>query len=540
MVSQRGSLDFCCLPAFDSPTIFAKLLDEKKGGEFAILAESDFQVTQKYLELTNILITRFAQKENVFEVIDFMPRYKTEEGEYYQPPEIYRYIRLISGKPVVRFRYDPQLNYGLSETHSILEKHYIKSYTIYPEHESIKTHVPIARYESLYLYTDFDFKKVMDEEPIEIVRDGYFLISYNQKLVGIDPQRVYLEYQRTKVYWLNWVYRTEMLKYNRDEITRSALILKLLMYGKTGAIVAAVTTSLPEILGRERNWDYRFCWIRDASMMLQTLIKLGHYRAAKRFLDFLIDVICTKDEKVQIMYGIRGERNLSETILRHLSGYKGSAPVRIGNAAYSQKQNDIFGILMEIVYLSFKHFEGTLDTNEELWTITRATLKAVEENWQKPDRGIWELRNEPRHFVFSKLLCWVAVDRGLKIAQQLNAKNFFLPWAQLRETIRDEILEKGWNESVGAFTQSYGSEDLDASNLLMHSFGFIEANDPKYVSTVKTTQKNLCVDGLMFRYKNEDDFGLPSSSFTICTLWMIQSLFHIGEKEEAQIGRAHV
>jgi GH15 family glucan-1,4-alpha-glucosidase len=253
-----------------------------------------------------------------------------------------------------------------------------------------------------------------------------------------------------------------------------------------------------------------------------------------RYTRFIIDIVPDKDEKIQIMYGINRQKVLTEKILEHLSGYKNSFPVRVGNAAYEQKQHDIYGILMDVIYQHFMVFSTTLDYGEALWTITRSIVKLVKRNWKEPDRGIWEIRTDQKHFTFSKVLCWTAIDRAIKVAKLIKMDSYIKELTDLADEIKDEIMEKAWNEKVGAFTQYYGSEDLDASNLLMENYGFIDAKDPKYVSTVLVTQKELSRDGLMYRYKNKDDFGLPSSSFTICTFWLVQSLFKIGKKKEAK------
>jgi GH15 family glucan-1,4-alpha-glucosidase len=268
-------------------------------------------------------------------------------------------------------------------------------------------------------------------------------------------------------------------------------------------------------------------------MVIKVMSSLGHRESAEHFLQFIIDLIPNKDEKLQIMYGINGEKELTENILTHLDGYEGSKPVRVGNAAYIQKQNDIYGILMEVIYQQFLRFETTLGNSEELWTIVRGIVRIVEEHWKQPDKGIWEFRTEERHFTFSKLLCWVAVDRAVKIGEILRNGINAQKWKDLRQEIYEDIYHRGWNEEVQAYTQSYGSKDLDASTLLMENYGFIKAKDPRYISTVKATERELSYNGLLFRYKNKDDFGTPSSSFTICTFWFINSLYKIGEKKKA-------
>ncbi len=524
LVSKSGAIEWLCLPVFDSPSVFASLLDKEKGGSFDIITDESYESSQRYLPNTNILATKFSNGTDKFEVLDFMPRYyyQNRRDSIYSPPDLVRYVKWKAGNPKFKVKYNPQLEYAEKKTITKEHKEYIKSYT------------SNGTYDSLYLYTNMDKGKIINCDEITLSGNLFFLVSYNQKLLKQTLDRAYLKLQRTKVYWLNWSEETHKFnKYNK-EILRSALVLKLLSYDKTGAVLAAATTSLPESLGEIRNWDYRFCWLRDASMVIKVITKLGHWRSAARFMNFIIDVVSDKDEKIQIMYGINREKNLKERILTHLSGYADSAPVRVGNAAYKQKQHDIYGILMDVIYQQFNLFDVSLQNSEELWTITRSIVRIVGNNWQNPDRGIWEIRNEQRHFTFSKLLCWVAVDRAIKVADLIDRQEYVEEWTKLREDIRENILKNAWNEKLKAFTQAYYSDDLDASTLLMDSFGFIDATDERYISTVKVTKKELCRNGLMYRYKNRDDFGLPTSSFTICTFWMIQALFNIGERKEAK------
>lgn len=523
LVSKEGAIEWLCLPVFDAASVFAGLLDKEKGGTFEILTGDDYQISQKYESRTNILVTSFTNGADSFEVHDFMPRYRyhNKPGQVYSPPDVIRFIRYKSGKPRFKVLYNPRLEYAENETITEIRRHYLKSYT------------RSGVYDSLYLYTNVDKERVLNGEEIDFEEDIYFLISYNQKLLKQSIERAYLKLERTKVYWLNWAEDTHTFSHYNDEILRSALVLKLLSFDKTGAVLAAATTSLPETLGEIRNWDYRFCWLRDASMVIKMMTQVGHMRSAERFLNFIIDVVSDKDEKIQIMYGINREKKLRERILTHLSGYEGSVPVRVGNAAYKQKQHDIYGILMDVIYQQFSLFEVSLQNSEELWTLTRSIVRIVRRNWRKPDRGIWEMRSEPRHFVFSKLLCWVAVDRAIKVAELIGRNEFVKQWGRLRETIKKDILEKGWNEEIQSFTQVYGTTDLDATALLLEAYGLIEASDPRFISTVEATQRELSFNGLMYRYRNRDDFGLPTSSFTICTFWLINALYRTGETEEA-------
>lgn len=521
LISKDGSIDWCCLPSFDSPSVFAKILDRKKGGSFGFMLDRSYKITQCYIKKTNILVTKFSNGRNTFEVIDFMPRYIYNTNSFYAPPDIIRYIKHKKGRPRFTIHYDPKLEYAKHETLTRCHDGFIKSFTAK------------GQYDSIYLYSNLDKEKIVNRKPITLTEDAYCVLSYNQKIQIQDIDTAYLLFQRTKVYWLNWSERTRNFPDYNKEITRSALVLKLLSYDKSGAVLAAVTTSLPETIGGERNWDYRYCWLRDASMVIKVMTQLGHSRNAKRYLDFIIDIIPDKDEKIQIMYGINGERTLSESVLPHLSGYENSQPVRIGNNAYKQRQHDIFGILMDVLYHQFKYYQNPIDKVETLWTIVRSIVKTVTRNWKKPDRGIWEIRKVQKHFTFSKVLCWVAIDRAIRIARLLNRHEYIDSWEKLKSRIKKHIHENAWNSRVNAFTQSYGSDNLDASALLMASYGFIRSDDPKYISTVEAIYDNLRHNGLMYRYKNRDDFGTPESSFTICSFWMINSLIRIGRTGEA-------
>lgn len=520
LVSKEGSIDWCCLPDFDSPSVFARLLDDDIGGHFSILPVGDYAITQQYVNNTNILDTTFVSATAAFRILDFMPIYRTEESNYYNAPEIYRIITVLRGAPVVKTEYSPMLNYG-RPTKGTANKNYIKH--IAEE----------GRYESVYLYTLLSKEDVFKGELITLTGDSFFCITYNQKLIKMTMKRAWLEYQRTKVYWMNWANRTVVFNKYNDEITRSSLLLKLLTYDKSGAVIAAPTTSLPETIGETRNWDYRFCWIRDSSMVIKTFLQLGHTNSAKKFQRFLLGVNQGKQEDIQIMYGLRGERNLEEKVFTHLKGFRDSPPVRIGNGAFSQKQNDIYGVLIDAIYLSFQKFPSTLDTSEELWTFVRSIVAVVAKQWHKPDQGIWEIRGADHHFVYSKAMSWVAIDRGVKIASMLDRDFYVDEWSALADTIRDDIMANGWDEELGAFVQYYGSKNLDASNLLLEEIGFIEADDPRYISTVMKTRDQLCRNGFMFRYLHEDDFGVPRSSFVLCTFWLVNSLYKIGHHDEA-------
>ncbi len=522
LISKEGSIDWFCLPDFDSPSVFSKLLDENKGGSFSFEVSSDYTITQKYFKNTNILSTWYESEEGAFVVYDYMPRYRTIEQRYYLPPEIHRYLRVIRGKPRLSVRYDPKMNYAAESVVHEKYRDYIKTTSVVNDRNEI------------YLYSSVDFDTILNGEEFRLSSDEFFLLSYTQKLIPIDLERIHLDYERTKVYWLNWTNRSRKFLEYEDMINRSLLVIKLMSYHSTGAMIAALTTSLPESIGECRNWDYRFCWLRDASMSISSLVYMGHKNVAERFIGFVKNLLRSRDDVFQIMYGIRGERELTEVELTHLSGYENSYPVRIGNAAFTQIQNDSPGYLLDVIYKYYLYFPGTLDEIEEMWEIVRFIARSVSQTWQMPDHSIWEFRTRKLSFVFSKVMSWVAMDRATAIAELLHKNSYAELWKTESEKIKADIFEKGWKEEMQCFSQAYENNDYDSSLLLMHYYGFIDANDERFVKTVKSIRQHLQYKGLMYRYKSADDFGHPSSSFTVCNFWMIQALYAIGEKEEAR------
>ncbi|MCC8188855.1 MAG: glycoside hydrolase family 15 protein [Bacteroides sp.] len=521
LISRYGSVDWMCLPQFDSPSVFCKLLDEEKGGSLHLRVAEDYHIAQYYIKGTNILCTSFKAEEGSFELVDFMPRYRTIDANYYIPSELYRYFRRITGKPRLRIVYDPRMNYAGEPVEHWLGEDYIKTYS------------QVNKKDSIYLYSSFNPQTILKSEEIVLQEEAYLLLSANQKLVTIDTERVYLEYERTKIYWFNWNNRSRQFSTFNDAISRSLLVLKLMTYQDSGAVLAALTTSLPETIGKERNWDYRFCWIRDASMSMETLLKMGHRSAAQGFMGFVKRILRTKSEEFQLMYSIDGDRILTEKTLPYLSGYRNSRPVRIGNAAYDQKQNDFLGYLMDVMYQYYIFFPGSLNELEEMWEIVKSIVLTVYSQWREPDQSIWEFRGRKENFVFSKVMCWVALDRAIQIARFLEKSDHEQEWQKEADAIKEDVWLHGWNEELQSFTQAYDNTYMDSSLLLMEYYGFLKPDDEKFVKTVRRVRKELFHNGLMYRYKDVDDFGLPSSSFTICTFWLIRALFVTGEKEEA-------
>ena len=520
LISERGSIEWLCFPDFDSPSVFAALLDRTKGGSFGFDVPDGYAVRQSYVPHTNILSTRFASDEGEFEVLDYMPCYRSFEKEHYLPAELYRYIRFVKGRPRFRIRYDPAPNYAQGEVRIRRTAGFIESYS------------SADNKDRQYLYSSIPLQAVAGREEIRLEKDEFLLLSYNEKVIPIDIEREKIEYCRTLVYWLNWTNRTRQYTCYNEVVERSMLVLKLLSY-YNGAMLAALTTSLPETVGEVRNWDYCFCWLRDASMSIETMFRVGHTGAARRFMKFIQSSFMSRHD-YQIMYGIRGERKLTEVILEHLDGYKGSKPVRIGNDAYHQKQNDSFGYLMDLVWQYYRLMPGTLDEIEDMWEMVKSILATVAEEWRNPDKGIWEIRGEEQHFVSSKVMCWVALDRGARIAAKLGKEEFAACWREEAEAIRRDVMEHGWKSEIQSFSQAYGNLALDSSLLLMEPYGFIAANDPHYRKTVEAVRKALFRKGLMYRYNSEDDFGVPSSAFTMCTFWLIRALFVTGQRNEAK------
>ncbi|MEO0660164.1 MAG: glycoside hydrolase family 15 protein [Planctomycetota bacterium] len=535
LIEPDSSIAFACLPDFDSGTVFASLLDPERGGTMRIEMVGGRAVHQQYERNTNVLRTDFESEDGAaaFRVIDFMPRYTWDgragtSGD--AAPDIVRVLQPLRGEARIRVHYDPRPEYGTfpAETHVHTGGRALKSSTRGTDANGRTV------YESLFLYTDLDPEAVGAGEELLLDRRRYLLVSYHDKVQPPTPDTVELMLQRTRAYWMTWVARTHVPERYAEEVVRSALALKLLQFDATGAMVAAATTSLPETVGEVRNWDYRFCWIRDGAMTVATMRRIGHPRMASSFIDWMMRTVPTKDDTLQIMYGLRGEKVLTERHLDHLDGYLGSKPVRVGNAAYDQQQHDIYGLLLDVIHQDVLERTATPERLDRLWTSVRAVVRTVEERWRDPDRGIWEIRGDAKHFVFSKVMSWVALDRAIKIAHLLGKEH----WAERHQPLADEIhaqiTEKGWSETARAFTQTYGEDDLDSSNLLLAEYGFVEPTDPRFVSTVEQTLEKLSRDGLMYRYRNHDDFGEPNSAFTVCTFWMVKALASIGRRRDAR------
>ena len=523
LVNSKCSIDWLCLPFFDSPSLFGRLLDDQKGGYFRIWAEDIIEVKQEYVHHTPILKTRFKTKDGIFEVMDYMPRFLAHDGQVICPPEIHRNVYLIIGNPRMTIELKPCPNYGLAPGSLSISSDYLKINSTQGE------------YNSFYLYSNLDFNEVLQGKPITLKASTYFVLSYHEKLTPVTQERVYLEYERTKSYWMDWVYRAKTPEKYREIVLRSIITLKLLMFQKTGAFVAAPKTSLPEIKGGERNWDYRFCWVRDASMIIDLFARIGHIIASENFIKFILGRMLLKKENISVMYGINGERDIEEQVLKHLKGHEGSGPVRIGNAAYQQRQNDVYGELIEAIYSYFIiNARNQKNFDEELWTVVRSLANQAIEVWKEPDCGIWERRGPMQHFVHSKMMNWVALDRAVKISRFIGKEKNVERYLKVADEIKKDVLKNGWDVELNSFVMFYGSKDLDASNLLMLHYGFLDAADPRIVGTVEAAYKKLLRDGFVMRYTAEDEFGVPQNAFIVCTFWLIDALYLIGREQEAR------
>lgn len=523
LVNHDCSIDWLCLPFFDSASVFARILDEEKGGYFKIWAKDIISVEQSYLYHTPIVKTVFTTKDGVFEVRDYMPRFSTNNADVYCPSEIHRNIFLVRGNPTITVELNPRPNYGLGPAKLSVHPEYLKISSLHGD------------YNSFYMYSNLNLEDIRQGKEIVLKESAYFLLSYHEKIEAVNQDKILMEYERTKGYWLYWVYRTRLPQKHKEMLIRSIVTLKLLMFQRTGAVIAAPTTSLPEIIGHERNWDYRYCWVRDASMIVDLFSRMGHARSALKYINFILNRMLLKEHDISVMYGINGEENLEERFLEHLSGYEGSRPVRIGNQAYQQKQNDVYGELIETIYTSFVvDARSDLLINEEVWTVVRSLARKVEEVWREPDCGIWERRGPMQHFVHSKVMSWVAMDRAAKIAQYIGKNQYADRFMNVARDIKEDILKNAWDEELKSFVMYYGSKDLDASNLLMFHYEFLDKEDPRMVQTVLKTQSNLVKDGYVLRYSADDEFGKPQNAFIVCTFWMINALYLIGREQEAR------
>jgi GH15 family glucan-1,4-alpha-glucosidase len=538
LVGAEGSIDWLCYPRFDSPSIFAAILDHDKGGSFRIAPATDgVKYKQLYWPETNVLVTRFLSPEGVGQIIDFMPVPTDLEEEHHS---LIRQVHVVRGR--MHFRVDccPAFDYGrIAHETTLVEG-------------GVVFRSPVLR---LGLATDVALEPNGKGVGGELTMQEGDTAVFELRGLGtgeglprvLSPVRSHALFQNTVSYWRKWLSQCNYTGRWRDVVQRSALVLKLLTYEPTGAIVAAPTCSLPETMGGVRNWDYRYTWIRDAAFTLYGLLRVGFTEEAARFMNWL-EARChelAEDGSLQIMYGIDGRHELIEETLEHLDGYCGSKPVRIGNGAYDQLQLDIYGELMDSVYLYNKY--GT-PISYDLWRELRRLVDWVCENWEREDEGLWEVRGGRRHFVYSKLMCWVAVDRGLRLADKRSFPADRQRWELVRDRIYEEIMSKGWSEVREAFTQAYGTDTLDASNLMMPLVFFLSPTDPRMLATIDAIDRSprdggLVEDSLVFRYdtdQTDDGLSGEEGSFNMCTFWLVEALTRAGRVDRTRLDKARL
>jgi len=527
LVGMDGSIDFMSFPHFDSPTIFAALLDCKKGGRFQIApCLENAKQKQLYLSDTNILLTRFLSEEGVAEISDFMP---VEEEHTHQ---LVRRVKTVRGEVSFRMVCDPQFDYARATKRVEVKKDGV---LFISEGENkltlfLRTPVPIKIEDGV---ATAEFKLHAGETASFILEE----VHKGKESSTSSPEYVSSSFKKTANFWRSWIAKSNYKGRWREMVNRSALTLKLLTSKPHGSIVAAPTFGLPEELGGERNWDYRYTWIRDASFTIYGLIRLGFTDEAAGFMKW-IEARCNElndDGSLQIMYGIDGRHELTEYNLDHFEGYKQSSPVRIGNGAYDQLQLDIYGELMDSVYLFDKYGKPI---SHDLWKNLIRLVDWVCDNWQKKDEGIWEVRGGQQEFLYSRLMCWVAIDRGIRLAQKRSYPCPLDKWLAVRDEIYNEIFKNFWSDKKKAFVQYKGSETVDASTLLMPLVRFISPTDPRWLSTLDAIEKELVDDSLVYRYRTEegasDGLSGEEGTFCMCSFWNVECLSRSGDVQKAR------
>jgi GH15 family glucan-1,4-alpha-glucosidase len=505
LVSRDGSIDWLCWPRFDSDACFAALLGTSEQGRWLIAADHKAKITRRYRPNTLVLETHFETKEGAATVVDFMPVQSKHST-------IVRFVIGKRGKLKMRTELILRFGYGA-----------VVPWVTRLENGALRA---IAGPDMVVLHSPVHVSgkdmTTIGEFTVSRGETIPFVLSYSSSHLPLpeapDPTNALAE---TETYWREWSAKCRAAGQWTEAVKRSVITLKALTYGPTGGIIAAPTTSLPEHIGGERNWDYRYCWLRDSTLTLLGAMRAGYFEEAQAWREWLLRAVAGSPDQLQIMYGIGGERRLTEWTADWLPGYENSAPVRIGNAAHDQLQLDVFGELMDTGYQARR---GGLSGNEAGWAVGLAVLDHLKKIWREPDQGIWEMRGPAQHFTYSKVMAWVAFDRAIKSAETFGLDGPVDDWRKLRDEIHDEVCERGFDKKLGTFVQAYGSEHLDASLLLIPSVGFLPVTDPRIEKTIAAIEKNLIRDGYVMRYSTEEvEDALPpgEGAFLACSFWLV-------------------
>jgi len=517
LVANDGCMDWLCLPRFDSSACFASLLGDRDNGCWRIAPEGDVrEVRRAYREDTLVLETEFRTEDGAVRIVDCMPPWR-------ERADIVRVIEGLSGRVpmrmelVIRFGNGSIVPWVRREDGALIA-------TAGPDTLMFRAGVPTHGEE---LRTRADFEVAAGQRTPFVLT---YFPSHEERPLPVDAEASIEEAER---WWRAWAKQCTYTGEWPDMVRRSLLTLKALTYSPTGGIVAAPTTSLPEQIGGVRNWDYRYCWLRDATFTLYALLLGGYREEARAWREWLVRAAAGRPQDLQILYGLSGERQVPEYEVPALSGFEGSSPVRIGNDAANQFQLDVYGEVMDALHLSRA---AGIDTQRHVWRIQRAILDFVESNWERPDNGIWEVRGGRRHFTHSKVMAWVAVDRAIKGVERFGLEGPVDDWRRLRSRIHEDVCARGFNADTGSFVQEYGTKELDASLLMIPLVGFLPPGDPRVAGTVDAIQRELVVDGLVRRYRTEGDVdGLPPGEgfFLPCSFWLVDNLALLGRRDEA-------
>ena len=534
LVGTDGSIDWCCLPHFDSPSVFGALVDENRGGYFKIASADEAVTRQQYHPETNVLLTYFSAPDGVVLLEDFMP-VSGLMGPTNEPhkPRIIRRVHGIRGTVRMRLECFPAPDYARGKVRVVQSKNDVAFES--DSGQSLGLTLPEPCQVTIRpggVVSEFD---VSAEESLCFVVG---LVDGDGAPPSLSDEQAQRQLDHTRDFWRRWIARCTYRGRWRETVQRSVLTLKLLTFAPTGAIVAAPTCSLPEIVGGSRNWDYRYTWLRDAAFTVYAFMRVGLTAEAEQFMMW-IEARCAElaeNGTPKIMYRLDGGRSIDEETLSHLEGYRGSRPVRVGNSAQHQLQLDIFGDLMDSIYLYNKYGSPI---SHDLWVALSSLLDWVAANWEQPDEGIWEVRGGRKQFVFSKLMCWVALDRGLRLADKRSFPANRELWLRERDAIYEAIMTRGWNPERNAFVQAFGSDSLDAANLLMPLVFFISPTDPRMLSTIDAVMRDLTSDGRVQRYDVNDAAedglgGQDEGSFNMCTFWLVEALTRAGRLDEAR------